>query len=206
MKPLFVFDLDSTITRCELLPLIACSIGTEDEMARITEQAMAGAAAFADSFSMRVDRLKGVPVSQARRIAAAAPLHEEIARFIMENPDHCRIVTGNLDVWIEDLIARLGMQGRCLCSQARVDQDRLLGIDHIMDKNQAAARLPHPFVAIGDGDNDLGLLQQANIGVAFSGARTISDRLRRAADCVFDDESALVHYLKTLLEQDMESE
>lgn len=199
MKPLFVFDLDSTITRCELLPRIARSIGAEDEMARLTEQAMAGAAAFEDSFSMRVERLKAVPVSQARQIAAAAPLHAEIVRFIMENPSRCRILTGNLDVWIEDLIARLGMQGRCLCSRARVDQDRLLGIDRILDKDQAAARLPHPFVAIGDGDNDLGLLQQADIGVAFGGARAISDRLRRAADRVFNDESALIRYLKTLV-------
>lgn len=42
-KPTFVFDLDSTATRCELLPTLAESIGIETELVRLTEAAMRGA-------------------------------------------------------------------------------------------------------------------------------------------------------------------
>jgi len=75
-KPLFVFDLDSTITKCELLPLIARSIGLENEMTALTEASMHGNIPFEQNFRKRVGLLECVSVSQARSIAAKQPLHE----------------------------------------------------------------------------------------------------------------------------------
>ena len=199
MKPLFVFDLDSTITRCELLPLIARSMGLEDEMARQTEAAMGSELPFAQSFSRRVELLKEVPVSRARAIAAGAALNGEIARFLREYPQRCMILTGNLDVWIEDLVGRLGMRGRCLCSRALVREDRLEGIAEILDKAKACEGLPRPFVAIGDGSNDIGMLRRADLGIAFGGVRTLCEGMIAAADRVITDEKQLVSLLESLL-------
>lgn len=199
MKPLFVFDLDSTITRCELLPLIARSVGLEDEMARRTEAAMGSELPFAQSFSRRVELLKEVPVSRARAIAAGAALNGEIARFLREYPQRCMILTGNLDVWIEDLVDRLGMRGRCLCSRALVREDRLEGITEILDKANACEGLPRPFVAIGDGSNDIGMLRRADLGIAFGGVRTLCEGMIAAADRVITDEKQLVSLLESLL-------
>ena len=83
-KPLFVFDLDSTITKCELLPLIAESVGLGSEMTELTEAAMQGNVSFEQSFLKRVGLLEQVSVSQARSIAAKQPLHETMRRSFPE--------------------------------------------------------------------------------------------------------------------------
>jgi len=199
MKPLFVFDLDSTITKCELLPLLAESVGLKNEMVELTETAMQGKVPFEQDFRNRVRLLEKVPVSRARSIVSRAPLHDEIAGFIRENPDRCIILTGNLDVWIMPIIEELGMKGRCMCSEARVCEDHLMGIAFVLDKGCACKKLPHPFVAIGDGSNDVGMLRSADIGIAFGGARKPPAELIAAADMLVQDENELVGILKKLL-------
>lgn len=199
MKPLFVFDLDSTITKCELLPLIAQSVGLGEDMARLTEQAMQGEVPFAQSFSQRVELLRVVPLSRAQAIVAGAPLHGRIAAFLRENAGRCMIVTGNLDVWIGPLIHRLGMAGRCICSKALVRKGCLLGVESVLDKATACLSLPRPIVAIGDGSNDVGMLKAADVGIAFGGARRPCDELIAAADMLIEREDELVSLLKKLL-------
>lgn len=199
MKPLFVFDLDSTITKCELLPLIAQGAGLGNEMAALTEAAMQGEVPFEQGFKKRVDLLKSVPLSAARSIAARIPLNNEIAGFIRKNPQRCIILTGNLDAWIMPIIDKLGMKGRCLCSKAQVCEDRLLGIASVLDKGTASKKLAHPFVAIGDGSNDEGMIRTADIGIAFGGARKPPARLIAAADMLVQDENELITILKKLL-------
>ncbi|MEE0774995.1 MAG: HAD family phosphatase [Merdibacter sp.] len=198
-KPLFVFDLDSTITKCELLPLIAESVGLGDEMAKMTEMAMCSSIPFEADFRRRVELLGRIPVSKARTIIVSAPLNREIVSFLRENPSRCCIMTGNLDIWIQDLIERIGMLGRCFSSHAAVEQDRITGITSVLDKSQISRNLPSPFIAIGDGNNDIGMLKTASIGVAFGGVRALSDEVIRAADKVFTDESELVAYLRCFL-------
>ena len=199
MKPLFVFDLDSTITKCELLPLIAQSAGLGNEMAALTEAAMQGKVPFEQDFRNRVRLLQAVPLSRARSIVSRAPIHEKIAAFIRENPLRCIILTGNLDVWIMPIIEKLGMKGRCLCSKAQVCEDRLLGIASVLDKGAVSKKLPHPFVAIGDGGNDVGMIRTADIGIAFGGARKPPAGLIAAADMFVQDEDELIGILKKLL-------
>ncbi|MGN0801425.1 MAG: HAD-IB family phosphatase [Candidatus Faecivicinus sp.] len=197
--PQFVFDLDSTITRCELLPEIAREVGLEAEIAGLTEQTMRGEIRFPESFLRRTELLQGVPLRRAREIAAQVPVNRAIAGFLAEYPHRCLIMTGNLDVWIESLIERLGMRGRCMCSRAIADGDRLLGVQEILDKETAARSLQHPFVAIGDGSNDAGMLREADFGIGFGGVRTISEDVRRAADIVVDSEEELCHILRSLI-------
>lgn len=199
MKPLFVFDLDSTVTKCELLPMIARCAGLGDEMAAMTEMAMRSETPFEEDFPRRVEILRSIPISQACAIAAEAPLNEEIARFIRENSLRCMIVTGNLDVWIEALIEKLGMNGRCLCSQALVEEDRLAGIGMILNKEHACKRLQQPFIAIGDGSNDVGMFRAATFSIAFGGVRDPSERLKAAADRVAWNEAELMHILEAFL-------
>ena len=199
MKPLFVFDLDSTITKCELLPLIAKNAGLDCEMASLTEAAMQGELPFERGFLSRVRLLQNIPISRARSIVSRAPLHEEIAGFIRENPQRCIVLTGNLDVWIMPIIESLGMKGRCLCSRAKVCEDRLLGVEAVLDKGKACKKLRHPFVAIGDGSNDVDMLREAEIGIAFGGARKPPAQLIAAADMLVQDENELIEILKKLL-------
>ena len=198
-RPLFAFDLDSTVTRCELLPLLAREVGLEQEMAALTEACMQSGADFAPGFAARVELLRSIPLDRARRIAANVPLHEGIAAFLRRNAPRCRILTGNLDVWIEELIASLGMTGRCLCSKASFRENRLLCVESALDKGRAAMELPRPLVAIGDGSNDIPLLRGADLAIAFAGSRAPSQEVLRAADVVIDDEAALCALLEQLI-------
>ena len=198
-KPLFAFDLDSTVTRCELLPLLAREVGLENEMAALTEACMQSGADFAPGFAARVELLRTIPLDRARKIAASVPLHEGIAAFLRANAPRCRILTGNLDVWIAELIASLDMTDRCLCSKASCRDNRLLCVEAALDKGRAATELPRPFVAIGDGSNDIPLLRAADLAIAFAGSRAPSQEVLRAADVVIDDENALCALLEQLI-------
>ena len=198
-RPLFVFDLDSTVTRCELLPLLAEAVGIGREMAALTERAMLGKASFAEDFPRRAALLSSIPLSRARDIVAFAPVNVEIVRFLKENAQRCLIVTGNLDLWIETLIRRIGMEGRCLCSHGVEAGDRLKGVASVLDKAAEACRIPHPFVAIGDGSNDVGLMRAADLSIGFAGVREMAQMVRDAADMVTDDERELCDILRRLL-------
>ena len=197
--PLFVFDLDSTVTGCELLPRLARAAGVEAEMRLRTERCMAGDSSFAQDFPSRVEMLSALPLSRAREIAAGIPLNPRIAEFLRAHPQRSMILTGNLDVWIAPILERLNMAGRCLSSRARVEGDRVCGVACLLDKDIAAQTLPRPFIAIGDGDNDVGMLRAANLSIAFGGVRRPASRVIDAAQLYIQDEAALCALLARYL-------
>ena len=194
MNDHFAFDLDSTVTRCELLPLLAREAGCEAEMRVRTERAMRGEVDFAADFAGRVALLGALPLSRAREIAASVPVHPGIASFLQTYRERCTILTGNLDLWIEPLIQRLGMAGRCLCSKGRMADGRV-ALAAALDKAEAVRSLPRPLVAIGDGGNDIGMLRAADFGVAFGGVRTPCGALLAAADIAVYSEEELLRAL-----------
>lgn len=181
----FLFDLDGTITRQEILPEIARAIGLEREIAELTERTMAGELPFESSLRRRVEILSRVPVSQVREIVAAVEIDPHIEAFLQANRDRCTIVTGNLDVWIADLVVRLGVP--CRSSVARVLDDRLLGLHRVLDKAEVALEFSGPLCVIGDGYNDLGLMAAADLGVAYGGVHAPAPGLYEVAThAIFD--------------------
>lgn len=199
IAPMFVFDLDSTITRCELLPLLAREAGIEAEMAQRTERCMRGETPFEADFPARVDLLRNLPLKRAQKAAASAPVNPKIACFLRAHAGRSMILTGNLDVWIAPILERLGMSGRCLCSVARLEGEYVRGIQTLLaDKGAAARTLPHPFVAIGDGSNDAGMLRASDYGIAFGGVRTLGAEILAAADRVVESEAELCCLLERL--------
>lgn len=197
--PLFVFDLDSTVTEDELLPLLAREVGMEARMRESTEHAMRGATPFERSFSERVGLLTDLSLKRAREIAKQMPVNPHIAAFLRRNARRCLIVTGNLDVWIAPLMQRLHMQERFRASHARVNADGIEEIEFILDKGRFVQTLPRPFIAIGDGDNDVEMIRMADLGIAFGGVRSPSPRLLAAADCRVDRGDALCALLERYL-------
>jgi phosphoserine phosphatase len=175
----FLFDLDGTITRQEILPEIARVIGLETEIAELTRRTMAGEFPFESSLRRRVEILRGVPVSQVRAIVAAIEVDPHIEAFLSEHRDRCTIVTGNLDVWIEDLVARVGVP--CLSSIARVDGDRLVELTSVLDKVEAVRDCAGTLCSIGDGHNDLGLIAATDFGIAYGGVHAPAPGLLEVA-------------------------
>lgn len=196
---IFLFDLDSTITRKEILPTIAEKVNGQKEMRELTEATMNGEIPFKSSFLKRVEILSVMNVSETRAMIAEIPLNENIAQFIRENRDRCYVVTGNLDIWINDLMRKLGLNGHVYCSRANCKNDKITQVVSVIDKELTAKQFVQPLVVIGDGDNDSGMAQVANISVGFGGIRDIAPSLIQNIDYAFYDDNRCADFLRTLL-------
>lgn len=196
---IFLFDLDSTITKKEILPTISEKIGKSEEMRRLTESTMRGEIPFKTSFLSRVELLKNIDVSIVNKLVEEIPLNENIKKFIVKNKERCCIVTGNLDVWISGLMTKLGMIDRVYCSKALVSENKIKSVISVIDKELTAKQFVHPLVVVGDGDNDSGMAKYAEIAIGFGGVRKLAPSLIRNIDFAFYDDERCVDFLNALL-------
>jgi phosphoserine phosphatase len=196
----FAFDLDGTITRSELLPMIASELDLESEMRLLTDLTMAGMIPFEDSFRLRFAILRSAGLERIRSVVAAVEFDRHILDFIRSNSQRCFVVTGNLDLWIEPLVSRLGC--RFFSSTAAFAKNGdLSGIQTIMRKNVAGLEIKQRFdrlVAIGDGFNDIPLFDVADVGIAYSGLHKAPDALISVSNYVALDGKSLCRLLNTL--------
>lgn len=198
-KLIFLFDLDSTVTRQEILPTVAKKIGVYEQISALTESTMMGEIPFKQSFLRRVELLKEVPVSEVSNIVADIELNEGLVEFIRTNKDRCYIVTGNLDVWVDGLIKRIGMEKNLFCSKALVQDDFIQNVFSVVDKNAVISQMVVPFVAIGDGNNDAEMINAAEIGIGYGGVRDVAPSVMDCASHVIYSENKLVDFLQRLV-------
>jgi len=197
---IFLFDLDATVTKAEVLPVLAEQVGIADKMQAMTEKTMQGELPFKSSFLARVEMLRDIPVSRVTEIVGEVPLNEEIVRFIRENAGRCYIATGNIDVWIERLIEKIGLpMTHCFCSTASVTEDRISSVNSVLDKELVAKQFVAPLVAVGDGSNDAEMIRLAEVGIGFGGVRPVAYSLMCNATHVVYDEKRMCEFLRTML-------
>ena len=198
-KRVFLFDLDATVSKVEILPMLAEQVGLLDEMRELTEKTMRGELPFKSSFLSRVEMLKSIPVSRVAEIVEQTPLNEEIVRFIQGHKESCYIVTGNLDIWIRKLMKRIGLpMAHCFCSSASTVDDRLVCVNSVIDKGMVVKQFILPVVAIGDGSNDAEMARLAEVGIGYGGVRPIAYSLMSNATHAIYDEKRLCAFLETL--------
>lgn len=199
--PLFVFDLDGTVTTREILPSIASEAGMGDEIARLTQETLSGLIDFPTSFRRRFQMLKHIPLNRIQSVVSNIPLDSSIEKFIRSHSEQCVIATGNLDRWIEPLIQRLGC--KCHCSTSRLEQGRLV-LDSILDKGAAVKSMKarghtNGIVAIGESVNDVPMFEQSTVRIAFGGVHNPVPSILRMADYIARDGKSLCRLLDTFL-------
>lgn len=195
----FIFDLDSTLTKEEILPEISKSIGAKEIISKLTEETMMGNLSFEESFSKRVDILKRIPISEVHEIIDKIELNEDLIRFISENRDRCIIITGNIDIWISELMKKLKMENRYYSSIACTNGKEIESIIKIIKKEEIVRNLKGPIVAVGDGSNDSKMIECADIGIGFGGVRPIAPSVLKVCDYAFYEEAKLCQFLRRLL-------
>ncbi len=179
---LIVMDVDSTVIRDEVIELIAGHAGVRDEVAAVTEAAMRGELDFAQSLRARVALLEGLPESVLEEVwgeVRFTPGAHELCAGLRERGHIIALVSGGFTHVVEHIGAALGVQ-HLRANVLELVDGRLTGrvIGAIVDRAGKAAALRHyaelhdiPLertVAIGDGANDLDMMEVAAIGIAFN--------------------------------------
>lgn len=193
-RRLVVFDMDSTLVQCEVIDELAKQAGVGEQVAAITEAAMHGELDFRESLTQRVALLKGLPETTLATVAENLPLTEGAERLIctLKKLDYkLGIISGGFDYFGEYLKARLGIDyvyANKLEIRDGVLTGRLEG--PIIDKIAKAEALKEiarkegisleQTVAVGDGANDLLMLQTAGLGVAFHAKPVVREAAREA--------------------------
>ncbi len=198
MTTAYCFDLDGTVTREEILPVLSRRVGLYEEISALTEATLKGLIPFRKSFLLRCRLLRDLPISEVQATIANIPLHQNIVDFIRARRDVCYIVTGNLDVWVRPLQELLGC--RFHWSSASVVDDRLQSVDHVLHKGDAVKSLRRDFdriVAVGDGMGDVPMFEEADVRIAFGGTHTPIQSLIEYTDYVTFDDKALCTLLST---------
>lgn len=198
MKFTFAFDFDGTVTTKEVLPVIAKEVGIQKKMARLTRLTMDGEIPFEQSFKRRVSMLKNIPIQKVQDIVAEVPVGKHLMRFIRAHSDRCYIVTGNLDVWINKSMKKHRVK-HYLSSEAEFDNDTLLGVKSILRKQTIHRIIDGPVVAVGDGFNDMEMLAEAQVSIAYGGVHPPARGLLEVASHAIYDEKNLCRFLKQLL-------
>ena len=198
-KFIFLFDLDSTITRQEILPTISKKLGMFEEMAALTESTMNGEIPFKKSFLQRVALLEKIPVSEVNQMISEIELNYHLVNFIRKYQKRCYIVTGNLDVWISQLIQKIGIENHVFCSSAIVKDDYIENVVSVVDKNAVISQMVLPFVAVGDGNNDAEMIEAAQIGIGYGGVRGIATAVLDCASHAIYNDDKLGEFLERLV-------
>ena len=201
MKTAFCFDLDGTITQQEIIPLIAQDLDLQEEFETLTEATINGVLSFSGSFKLRCRLLAEVPIPRVKAIVSKIALFEKVVAFIRQNKQNSFIVTGNLDVWVEDLVDKIGCT--LYSSIASYKEDKLIGVSKVIDKGGAIKDIRSKgfdrIVAVGDGMGDVDMFRQADVSIFFSENHTPAETLKHLCDYLIFDEATLHKTLETFL-------
>jgi phosphoserine phosphatase len=180
-KRLLVADLESTIIENEMLDELGSILGIGPAIAEITWQAMNGEIDFAEALAARVALLAG---TETRVLAAAAartcltPGAQSLVATARRSGMATALVTGGFTFFAEPVAARLGFD-RVIANRLEIVENRVTGkvqppIVTGETKKETLLSLAHNLgigpeatLAVGDGANDLPMLNTAGLGIAF---------------------------------------
>ncbi len=181
-KSLLIADMDSTIIGCECLDELADMAGLKPRIAAITERAMRGEIAFEPALRERVGLLKGLRLGALEQVMAERvklnPGARELVRTMRANGAHTMLVSGGFTFFTQRVAIEAGFEHQ----QANVlidDGQHLTGLvrEPILGREaklEALTREVHArgldfaeTLAVGDGANDLAMIQRSGLGVAY---------------------------------------
>lgn len=193
---IYLFDLDSTITKEELLPRIGTLNGTSELLRKTTTEAMLSNGSFSKSFIERIDLLSEIPLEEAQSIVETVPILEDLMNWIQSNNQCVYLVTGNLDIWLQKFLKKYKL--KAFTSKA-ILKDGKVCVTEILDKVQVLGNFAtNEVVYVGDGSNDVEIMRNSDIGILTEIVHKAPTSLWDVADFAVKDEDALCKLLSRL--------
>ena len=193
-RRLVCFDMDSTLIKTEVIDELADRAGVGDQVRAITESAMRGEIDFSESFRRRVALLKGLDESVMRNIAENLPIMDGADR-LMGVLKRCgfkiAILSGGFTYFGRYLQKRFGVD-YVYANQLEIVEGKLTGnyVGDIVDGKRKAELLNliaqvekielEQVIAVGDGANDLPMLNLAGLGIAFHAKPRVAANSRQS--------------------------
>lgn len=197
-RRLFAFDMDSTLIQGEVIDELAKMAGVADQVVKITESAMRGEIEFKESFTRRVGLLKGLPETRVNELLGSIPLvdgAERLIRTLKMLGYKTAILSGGFTFFARHLQARLGID-YVFANELDIADGMVTGkiTTEIVDGAKKAELLQkialqekislEQVVAVGDGANDLPMLNLAGMGIAFRAKPLVRQSADHALSCL----------------------
>ncbi|WP_099864683.1 phosphoserine phosphatase SerB [Pararhizobium haloflavum] len=205
-RRLLIADMDSTMIGQECIDELADEIGVKAHVAAITERAMNGEIAFEPALRERVGLLKGLPLSVIAKVIAEritlTPGGRELVATMKKQGAYTALVSGGFTAFTEKVADQLGFdehRANTLISEGGVlagaVQEPILGKQAKLDALIALCAdrgIAHDEVmAVGDGANDLAMIERAGAGVALHAKPAVAARAGFRID--YGDLTALLY-------------
>ena len=206
---LVVFDLDNVIIDGEAIDEIGKLANVEEDIAAITEKAMQGEIDFETSIKDRVQLLEGTSIEEIEKVADELPLMagaEDTVSQLKDKGIDVIIISGSFDLVAEKVKEKLGIE-TIYTNSFTVEDGKLTGevtgplvsdskLDVLKDHVEGAGISLEDVVAVGDGANDISMIESAGCGIAFNA----KDSVKEIADIVVDEKD-LTKVLDEILNQ-----
>ena len=179
---MLILDVDSTLIEQEVIDELAARAGKRQEVAEVTARAMAGELDFAGSLRERVAALEGLEESVLAEVASEltlTPGAEQLIRAFRTQGFPIGLVSGGFEQVLTRLAGPLDVDHQ-RANRLEIVDGRLTGrvFGDVVDGEAKAAALkewagehdlkPKNVVAVGDGANDIPMIREAGLGIAFA--------------------------------------
>ena len=196
-KRLVVFDMDSTLIAQEVIDEVARAVGCYDRVADLTARAMRGELEFHEAFAARVALLRGARFDEV--VARVAPTLEftpgavELIRVLKKLGYKLAVISGGFKAFVDPIVELLGLD-HAFSNELDVEDGVLTGRvrGEIIDRQGKADLMAEvaraegiqldQVMAVGDGANDITMLERAGLGVAFNAKKTVQDAAQVAVN------------------------
>lgn len=204
-KKLFLADMDSTMIGQECIDELADLVGMKEHVAAITERAMRGEIEFEPALRERVALLKGLDAQVVAQVIeeriTLTPGGRALVRTMRANGAHTALVSGGFTLFTSQIAEAVGFhenRANTLVVEdgkfAGVVSEPILGreakLATLIELREANGLAAGETMAVGDGANDLAMLQEAGLGVAFHAKPAVAAAAHARID--FGDLSALL--------------